>query len=106
MEKYRWSEEIFDDLRSNIIAALDLSREQNDEEVCRFIEKEVEEYSRKKVWKMIIGTYIWRIVLFSTIILAIILLSRLWFIPLLVEVLPDWGIHIACLLYTSPSPRD
>lgn len=28
MEKYRWSEEIFDDLRSNIIAALDLSREQ------------------------------------------------------------------------------
>lgn len=47
MEKYRWSEEIFDDLRSNIIAALDLSREQNDEEVCRFIEKEVEEYSRK-----------------------------------------------------------
>ena len=39
MEKYRWSEEIFDDLRSNIIAALDLSREQNDEEVCRFIEK-------------------------------------------------------------------
>ena len=49
MEKYRWSEEIFDDLRSNIIAALDLSREQNDEEVCRFIEKEVEEYSRKNL---------------------------------------------------------
>jgi hypothetical protein len=41
--------EIFDDLRSNIIAALDLSREQNDEEVCRFIEKEVEEYSRKNL---------------------------------------------------------
>ena len=50
MEKYRWSEEIFDDLRSNIIAALDLSREQNDEEVCRFIEKEVEEYSRKNLF--------------------------------------------------------
>ena len=49
MEKYRWSEEIFDDLRSNIIAALYLSREQNDEEVCRFIEKEVEEYSRKNL---------------------------------------------------------
>ena len=49
MEKYRWSEEIFDDLRSNIIAALDLSREQNDEEVCRFIEKEVEEFSRKNL---------------------------------------------------------
>ena len=59
---------------------------------------QMEEYSRKKVWKMIIGTYIWRIVLFSTIILAIILLSRLWFIPLLVEVLPDWGIHIAVLV--------
>lgn len=59
---------------------------------------QMEEYSRKKVWKMIMGTYIWRIVLFSTIILAIILLSRLWFIPLLVEVLPDWGIHIAVLV--------
>ena len=55
MEKYRWSEEIFDDLRSNIIAALDLSREQNDEEVCRFIEKEVEEYSRKNLLTLKIG---------------------------------------------------
>ena len=36
MEKYRWSEEIFDDLRSNIIAALDLSREQNDEEAVSY----------------------------------------------------------------------
>lgn len=49
MEKYRWGEEIFEALRSNIIAALDLSREQNDEEICRFIEKEVEEYSRKNL---------------------------------------------------------
>lgn len=49
MGKYRWSEEIFEALRSNIIAALDLSREQNDEEICRFIEKEVEEYSRKNL---------------------------------------------------------
>lgn len=39
MEKYRWSEEIFDDLRSNIIAALDLSREQNDEEVCGLLKR-------------------------------------------------------------------
>ena len=49
MGKYRWSEEIFEVLRSNIIAALDLSKEQNDEEICRFIEKEVEEYSRKNL---------------------------------------------------------
>lgn len=49
MEKYRWSEEVFEALRSNIIAALDLSREQNDEEIYRFIEKEVEEYSRENL---------------------------------------------------------
>ena len=49
MEKYKWSEEIFENLRSNIIVALDLSREQNDEEIYRFIEKEVEIYSRKKL---------------------------------------------------------
>ena len=49
MGKYRWSEEIFEVLRSDIIAALDLSKEQNDEEICRFIEKEVEEYSRKNL---------------------------------------------------------
>ena len=46
MEKYRWSEEIFEKLRSDIMAALDLSREQNDEEIYRFIETEVEEYSQ------------------------------------------------------------
>ena len=49
MEKYRWSEEIFEKLRSDIMAALDLSREQNDEEIYRFIEIEVEEYSQNNL---------------------------------------------------------
>lgn len=49
MEKYRWSEEIFEKLRSDIMAALDLSREQNDEEIYRFIETEVEEYSKNNL---------------------------------------------------------
>ena len=49
MEKYRWTEEIFEKLRSDIMAALDLSREQNDEEIYRFIETEVEEYSQNNL---------------------------------------------------------
>lgn len=49
MEKYRWSEEIFEKLRSDIMAALDLSREQNDEEIYRFIETEVEVYSQNNL---------------------------------------------------------
>ena len=49
MEKYRWSEEIFEKLRSDIMAALDLSRDQNDEEIYRFIETEVEEYSQNNL---------------------------------------------------------
>ncbi len=49
MEKYRWSEEIFEKLRSDIMAALDLSREQNDEEIYRFIETEVEKYSQNNL---------------------------------------------------------
>ena len=49
MEKYRWSEEIVEKLRSDIMAALDLSREQNDEEIYRFIETEVEEYSQNNL---------------------------------------------------------
>ena len=49
MEKYRWGEEIFEKLRSDIMAALDLSREQNDEEIYRFIETEVEEYSQNNL---------------------------------------------------------
>lgn len=49
MEEYRWSEEIFEKLRSDIMAALDLSREQNDEEIYRFIETEVEKYSQNNL---------------------------------------------------------
>mgnify|MGYP003054519736 FL=1 len=49
MEKYRWREEIFEKLRSDIMAALDLSREQNDEEIYRFIETEVEKYSQNNL---------------------------------------------------------
>ena len=49
MEKYRWSEEIFEKLRSDIMAALDLSREPNDEEIYRFIETEMEKYSQNNL---------------------------------------------------------
>lgn len=47
MAEHKWSEEIFECLRSDILASLDLSREQADEELYRYIETEVEEYSRK-----------------------------------------------------------
>lgn len=49
----------------------------------------------RNLWKAILSRYLWRILLYSVILLAIILLSRELLFPLIEEYFPRWGHPIA-----------
>jgi len=53
----------------------------------------------KKLWQVILTRYIWRIVLYSALLTAIILASRLWLFPMLEELFKSWG-HFAATIIT------
>lgn len=58
--------------------------------------KQVSDSSETRhLWKAILSRYLWRIVLYSAILLAIILVSRQVLFPFMEEYFPHWGHHIA-----------
>lgn len=59
----------------------------------------------RKLWKAILLRYVWRIVLYSVILLALILLSKMYLFPILDNLVPEWGRFIATvitLMFMSP----
>lgn len=52
----------------------------------------------RRLWRDIISRYLWRIVLYSVILIAIILTSRQFMFPVLEEYFHDWGHLIATVL--------
>lgn len=59
----------------------------------------------RKLWGDIIKRYLWRIVLYSVILTAIILMSRYFFYPLMENLLGPWGhliATVATLIVMSP----
>lgn len=63
--------------------------------IDRYSQSRTEIKPHKAVWKEALVQYLWRIILYSAIIMAIILISKMWFIPFMVELLPGWGRTIA-----------
>lgn len=53
----------------------------------------------KRLWREILGRYLWRIVLYSVILIAIIIGCRSLLFPILEEILPRWG-HLVATLCT------
>lgn len=59
----------------------------------------------RRLWKDILGRYVWRIILYSVVLLAIILVSRQYLFPLAIEYFHDWGrmfATIATLVAMAP----
>ena len=66
--------------------------------IDRYSQSRTEIKPHKAVWKEALAQYLWRVVLYSAIIVAIILISKSWFIPLMLDILPDWGRAIAAVV--------
>lgn len=66
--------------------------------IDRYSQSRTEIKPHKAVWKEAIAQYLWRVLLYSSLIVAIIMVSKMWFIPLMVEILPEWGRMIAAIV--------
>lgn len=66
--------------------------------IDRYSQSRTEIKPHKAVWKEAIVQYLWRVLLYSSLIVAIIMVSKMWFIPLMVEILPEWGRMIAAIV--------
>lgn len=52
----------------------------------------------RRLWRDILSRYLWRIVLYSVVLLAIILVSRQYLFPFTMKIFPHWGKLIATLI--------
>lgn len=73
--------------------------------ITRYSKQTVDTSDIKNLWRDIISRYLWRIVLYSVILIAIIAVCRLYLFPIAERILPTWGRLVATLLtLTAMSP--
>lgn len=65
--------------------------------INRYSSQVVDTSETKRLWREILGKYIWRLTLYSVILIAIILGCRALLFPLAEEISPRWGHLIATL---------
>lgn len=66
--------------------------------ISRYSKQVSDSNETKQLWKAIIKRYLWRILLYSVILLAEILISRQFLFPLLESRIPEWGHLIATVI--------
>ena len=69
--------------------------------IDRYSKQVVDTNSTKKLWKDILSRYLGRMVIFSVILIAEILVSRQFLFPLLEEYMADWGRFLATVITLS-----
>ena len=67
--------------------------------ISRYSKQVVDSNETKQLWIAIIKRYVWRILLYSVILLAEILFSRTFLFPLMEDYIPRWG-HLAATVIT------
>lgn len=59
--------------------------------IDRYSKQTTDSDETRKLWRAVLSRYLWRIVLYSAILVAIILVSRLLLFPLLENIFSRWG---------------
>lgn len=67
--------------------------------INRYSNQVVDTNETKRLWREILGRYLWRIVLYSVILIAIIIGCRTLLFPILEELIPKWG-HLVATVCT------
>lgn len=87
--------------------------------IDRYSQQTYDTNETRRLWRAVLGRYIWRILLYSVILLAEILVARLFLFPFAESVMPHWGHLLATVLtvvamlpflvalcFSSTSPSD
>ncbi|MCC8072360.1 MAG: cation:proton antiporter [Bacteroidales bacterium] len=69
--------------------------------IDRYTDKAATESETGQLWRSILKRYIWRIMLYSIILIAIALISLQWMMPWLEEIAPTWGRLIGAFVTLS-----
>ncbi len=56
----------------------------------RYSKQAVSESETRRLWSSLFQRYLWRVMLYSFILIALSLVSLRWFMPWLQEIIPDW----------------
>ena len=67
--------------------------------IDRYSKTAGEESETGKTWRAVLKRYVWRILLYATVLTAICLISSHWLQPWLIEIMPGWG-RLICTLIT------
>ncbi|MDE5813171.1 MAG: TrkA C-terminal domain-containing protein, partial [Muribaculaceae bacterium] len=67
--------------------------------IDRYSSQTVDANETARLWREILGRYLWRIVLYSVILIAIIIVCRQALFPLMEGLMPKWG-HLVATLCT------
>lgn len=59
--------------------------------IDRYTKQATDTDETRRLWKIVLTRYVWRIILYSVILIAIILLSRLLLFPTLMRIFANWG---------------
>lgn len=63
--------------------------------IDRYSKQSTDVSDTKRLWKDILSRYLWRVLLYSVLLLAITLVSKTYLFPLLIDFSPTWGKFIA-----------
>lgn len=66
--------------------------------IDRYSKQSTDVSDTRRLWHDILGRYMWRVLLYSVILLAITLVSKSYLFPLMVEITPSWGKIITYLI--------
>ncbi len=65
----------------------------------RYSNKATTESETRALWASVLQRYIWRILLYSSVLIAIVLISTRYFMPWILEATPSWG-RLICSVVT------
>lgn len=66
--------------------------------INRYSKQASEESQTGLLWRTVLHRYLWRILLYSIVLIALGLMSRQWILPLLLEMFPSWGRLIGAVI--------
>lgn len=66
--------------------------------INRYSKQAVDSSDQKKLWRDILSRYLWRVVLYSVVLIAVILVCRIYLYPFLEDFIPKWGRLLATVI--------
>lgn len=66
--------------------------------IDRYSKQVTDSTETRKLWRAVISRYLWRILLYSVVLVAIILLSREMLFPIMMGVFKEWGKLLATII--------